>query len=542
MAGNIRQFENPIQGLRPDNGAEQVVARAAAHIDDEYSRAGAALGSGIGAFGRAYTEVKERQEISQGMSTHAEIMDNLTTAWQATINSADPNDHSVAEKFREEQLKPILDAWTTSFQTENGKKWADLQSGNLQQHFFEKTSADQALKAGEATISNYQNLVRSASSTAFQDPSDHTLNVTLGMLDTATDVLAASPYLTPEMSAKVRSELNVSRQEVVKSHLEGAARINPDAAMAAIASGKYANLISGDDQNHAFALAESYKRSQQEDSIRAVTAARQADKADAQQAMTSLYAEGIGKGAAGTWSPPPNYSQRLQDIIRAHPQGVDMAEAHAASNMVTTFTEDQTNGRLVQSDPHVFNSFLQRSEIMPGQPGALTRAEVYQAAAERRLSNHDASTLSQSIESANDPSERELQKSLNTFIQSKKAIVLGNKGFGAFPPTPEQQERFYQFQVAMKGAVAAYRTAHPDKSPGDAAHELLDPASKHYLGRLDTSWMHYYTTGESVVNQIPGRPAAAAAPPAAQGTPPAVAAAQGKRPSLDDLAKQNGLP
>lgn len=520
---NIRQFNNPVEGLRPDNGAEQVIARAAGHIDDEYTRAGAALGSGISSAGRAYTEVKERQEISQGMATHAEIMDNLTTAWQATINAADPNDHSVAERFREEQIKPILDAWTTSFNTENGRKWAELQAGQLQQHFVEKTLADQSNKAGQATVENYQNLVRSASSTVFQDPTS--LNVTLGMLDNATDVMAASPYLTPEMASRVKSELHAqARDTVVKAQVEGSARLNPDKAMHDIATGAYTNLLSGEEQNRAFSLAQEYKRSQQEDSIRATNAARQQDKQDAQAAMTGLYAEGINKGPNGTWAPPVNYAQRLQDIIRAHPAGVDLSEAHAAQAMVTTFTEDQASGRLVISTPHVFDGFLQRTSIMPGQPGALTKAEVYKAAAERQLSNHDATVLTDSIDKANDPSERELQKDLNTFIQSKKAAVMGSSGFGALPPTPAQRERFYQFQVAMKNAVAVGRQAHPEWTAGEASHQLLDPTSKYYLGNSQSTWMHYYTTGENVVSHVPGRPAA---PPAAAPAAPAAAAPGG---------------
>jgi hypothetical protein len=216
---NIREFTNPIDGLHPDDRAARSAAERGRATGAAFARIGSDLGNSLATAGGVYTKIKTQQDISQGLATAAQIQDNLTTAWDVTLKNADPNDHATAEKWREEQLNPILDAWSSGFSTDEGRAWADAHAGALRQHFFEKTAADQALMAGTATVVNMQQFTTSMSNTVLQDPSS--LNMALGTADMALEAtIKADPNLSPATVAALRGEhRDQMRSEIAKSAL-----------------------------------------------------------------------------------------------------------------------------------------------------------------------------------------------------------------------------------------------------------------------------------------------------------------------------------
>lgn len=527
---NIREFNNPIDGLQPNDRAVSSAIFRARHTEQEFAYAGNQIGSSIAQVGAAYDKVKTQQDISAGLPQKSEIWNNLTTAQNVAMKNADPNDHSAHDKFIEEQVKPILDQWQTGFSTEESRLWARNQADNLLQHFTERGAAIASENAGATAVGNVKNYITNLSNTVMQDPSS--LNTALGSLDRDIDgLLAADPNLSPQAVNTLRNEIRENgRKTLVESAGLGLARSNPDAAQAALTSGQYKDILSGTESQTLFNRIESIKHAQFADARAAREFQRQDQKDAAQEKMTALYAEGIGKGPNGSWAPPPGYAQRLLDIVQQHPQGVSMSEVHAAQNMVSTFTEDQASGRLVTSNPLIFNQFMSRLGTDPGQTGALTKTEIYQAAAARQLSNHDAQMLADATERVkNDPNERQLEKTLTAFFTSQKGFIQGTNGM----PSAKSQERFYEFQQSIRNAISSARSR--GMTAPEVEQQLLNPASKDYLGRSNSPWMKYYHTGQwqgdAAVSNIPGHPANAATAPA---TP-------GERPSLDDLAKANGI-
>ena len=58
------------------------------------------------------------REISKGAAAGAQLFSNLTAEWDDTVKKADPNDPSVAAKFRETVLNPSLEKFREAFQLE----------------------------------------------------------------------------------------------------------------------------------------------------------------------------------------------------------------------------------------------------------------------------------------------------------------------------------------------------------------------------------------------------------------------------------------
>lgn len=466
---NIREFNNPVSGLTPDRGPEQVAAMNARHTEAAFAQAGSQIGGGIAAAGDAYTRIKTQQEISQGLATSAELQSNVTTAWDVTLKNSDPNDHSVAEKFREEQLNPILDAWTSSFKTEQGKAWAEEHAGALRQHFFEKTAADQSLMAGEAAVQNFHQFTTGMSTTVLQDPSS--LNMALGTADRAIDaLLSADPNLTPSQTAAMRGELrDKAREEIAKSAFIGTARSNPDAAMADLQSGKYNQLLDGTTQNQLFGFAESIKREQRADQRAQEVESRQQQKDDFNAKRASLEASMFQPD--GSVRVPPGFHQQLV-MLSQHPGAAQEPGAISAlGDAAARATTDAINGTFTRTDNATWSDLAGRIGAAPSDPNALTHTQVNRAYADGKLSKSDWQFLSKAVDGSNDPAQHQALSQLNQALERVKPLVGKANMFGQL-----DQSGIANFAALHYDTVQRFnQMVASGMSPAEAEKVLEDP-------------------------------------------------------------------
>jgi hypothetical protein len=237
---NIRAFETPALGLRPtETGVESRAAtarRVGGFYDQEasslsqlgreteslgafegqkFKEAGSRIGSGIAAAGDAYVNFLDHQEISHGSATFAQLQDDLTTQWNNFAKNADPNDPSVAAKFRETVLQPALDKFTgDGFTTEKSQAWAQGHAAALQQHMFQKTSADMSTLAGIAVRKNLHDATTHMSNTAMNDPSS--VPFLLESVDHSIGgVVGSSPTLSAVDAARVSAEVSTSTKAAI---------------------------------------------------------------------------------------------------------------------------------------------------------------------------------------------------------------------------------------------------------------------------------------------------------------------------------------
>lgn len=492
---NIRQFENPIDGLQPNDRATQVTALNARHTEQAFAQGGAALGGAISAVGNQYEKAKAFQDISSLLGTRGELQSNLTTAWNVYLKNADPNDHGAADRFMSEQVQPILDAWSTGPITEEGRKFATEQAAEIKQHFFEKTAGDQSNLAGQAAIDNHAQFVTGMSNTVLQDPT--ALNSALATNDTAIEALLANnPNIKPEDVSKMRTELREkSRAEITRSAFIGMARSNPDAAMQALQKGFGATDLDGTERNTLFGFAETIKREQRADARADYAMQKEAQKDDfnakAAAATASLFQPD------GSVVVPKNFHQQLA-ALALHP-GADPGRIEAMGNAAATATRAQIDGTYTRTDNSTWQNLAGRIGAPVGSPQSLTHTMVDQAFASGKLSVPDYHFLHDAVEKAgSDPSTTKAMQQLNQSLERVKPLV--------------DKSNLYSGKLDQSG-IALYDDLHYDtyqryealvaqgKSPAEAVNILTDPRNPQ---GIQAALPHYQTTnkqGLAVIHQ-----------------------------------------
>lgn len=478
---NIREYRNPISDLQPnERGASAAIraGNAAAQAAQAQAQAaetwGAAIGKGIKDLGETYVKRRTAQQLSQGMRTYAEILDNTTTAWNNTIKEADPNDPAVADRFREEQLEPILKAWESSFDTEEGKTWAATRVAQARQHFFEKTAADQSTMAGIAAFQNVQQTVSVASNMVMNDPT--TTDTALGMVDTLIETLiASSPNMSASDAARLKTEFRTdARKEIVRSGFIGMARANPDEAQRALASGYGQTELDGTDRDQLYGFAASIKNAQEADARAAEAERARTLKREVDAYRAEVYARGIQPD--GSWLPPRGYAQALQDAaLKAG--GHYTAEELRSDLAASEHAIDLHNSRKLQmDDPTTYERFL--SNLAGNDKTAINKAY-----ADGLLSTHSWSFFLKAVdEGQNSPGRTALNRQMNTFFAGLKSSVTKSNPM-AMQIFPEQDQKWYEFQ-AMVMRTVDWAVKTQGMTPEQAAFDYLDPRGPKYLGSL----------------------------------------------------------
>lgn len=460
---NIRLFDSAAD-LQPTGRAASAAARAGNAEDAAFTSIGKDVGQGISDLGGAYVKFKTNQDISQGLAQKAQILDNLTTAWDVTIKNADPNDHATAERFREEQIQPLLDQWSTSFSTEEGKSWATEQVGQMRQHFFEKTAADQSLMAGQAVVQNIHDFTTGMSNTVMQDPS--ALNMALGTADAGVEaMLAADPNITPKQAVSIRGELRDNmRQEIAKSAFIGAARAAPDQAMASLAdpNGPFKHLLDGTTQNQMFGFAESIKRAQVADARAAKADVEKTQKDNFDRSATALQVSVFQPD--GSIAVPPNFHQQLNEL--ALMPGSDPSQIRALGDAAARATEASINGTYQKTDNPTWQGLASRIGQPAGSAQALTHTQVDQAYAAGKLSNSDWRFLNQSVNTTSDPAMTAAMRDINQALERNKALVTkSNLYSGKLDQSGDQLyddlhfDTFQRFQALQAQGMSATEAA-----------------------------------------------------------------------------------
>lgn len=248
---NIQEYNPGGLGLQPSETGEQAFAAAGRRVGAFYNQTGQEItnlgqqvSGAIRDAGDVYVKYQEHKDISKASADFAQLQENLINQWNATAKNADPNDPTVAQKFRENVLEPQLENFGSDLQTEGGQNFAQSHVNALRQHMFEKTAADMSTLAGVAAKVNAEKTINSLSNTVMNDPSslDHALQIA----DSSISGMAnSSPTLSATDSARVKSELGQhAKEQIVKSAAFGA--IQKTGEMPGwISDPKYAPYVNG---------------------------------------------------------------------------------------------------------------------------------------------------------------------------------------------------------------------------------------------------------------------------------------------------------
>jgi hypothetical protein len=526
---NIRQFNDPIQGLRPDDKGAQATVMAARHVEGVYQQAGEAIGGGIAALGDEYVKQKSFQDISHGLATSPEMQTGLTSQWNQVAKTTDPNDHSVAEKFLNETVEPALTQWESGFTTEQGRTWATEHAAQIRQHFSEKTAADQSTLAGAAAVDNYKRMVTGLSNGALQDPTN--VNTALGSLDAGIAALIAhNPNATPELASKMATELrDEGRKEIFKGGFIGMARGNPDQAIDALVKGYGSTDLDATEREQLYGFAASQKRQMVSDQRAQTEMQKQANEQDFKVKMSALTGQMFA--ADGSLVIPPNFHQNLL-ALSLHP-GADPAAIRAAGDAGVHAIELANTRALQPTNPATWRDLTSRIGAQDGTPGSLTHAMVDRQFADGNLSATDYHFLHQAVETAKaDPAAHAAIAELNQALTRVKPLVdhsnlysgkLDQSGTALFDDL--HFDTFQRLQQLEKGGMSAQ----------DAVKVLTDPRDPR---GIQANLTPYQTNNKQGLAAIHARVSAAGGPTSV--TAPALTTARKPGESAADYLKRTG--
>jgi hypothetical protein len=233
----IREFTSNVSTFRPSETGIEATAQSARRIGalgsaaaSEIAETGRAIGSGIQAAGDAAVDYFQSNDVNKLSVAGTQTALSVDQAWKGVLQGhgnpgdpdyqppADPNDPTVAAKFRENVLEPAIEKLSDIPVTEGGQKYAMRLANSLRSHFFEATTADMATRAGSAAIINDQRMVSNLSNWVTSSPDSATIDQALAQHQAYFDNLRSrTSGLTAAQLSTMDEHFEESQREIVHS-------------------------------------------------------------------------------------------------------------------------------------------------------------------------------------------------------------------------------------------------------------------------------------------------------------------------------------
>lgn len=415
--------------------------------------------------GSTVVKYMEHDEVSKGAANYAKLQSGLLQRWNETAKNADPNDPTIAAKFRDEVVEPALQKYQEGFLTEGGQKFADSHMASLRQEMFTKTAADMSSLAAIAVKNNYTTTVNTLSNTVRTDPS--ALPNALKTVDSTTGALADSnPNLTPVQAAQIKSDLALdAKKEIVKSAAIGAIAINPEEGLKKFSAPEYAKYISGSELQQLTQQAKAVQRAERVDQTYQRTLQEQARKEVSDQSegeyLTKLH------------SGDPDQQKQVSAKAIANDFTLTREARERMINIVKKETEPETAASVSNSTA---SDLIRRIRLPIGSPDRVdTLDPVYEALEKGKLNKSDLKFVREEFANMRTPEGQALGTRTNDFIASVKPLLdKSNPLMGKIDQSGAQQ--VYNFTVDLQRKVAEYKKAGKDP------YSLMDPRSPDYMG------------------------------------------------------------
>lgn len=473
---DIRPDERGMQALGREAGALGNVADAQASLGrsaagtaqakaEGLANIGKQLGSVVADVGGMYVKYRTNQQVSRGAADLAGIQLDLTQKWNDAARGTDPNDTTLAPQFHEKALEPVIEKFVEGFDTEEGKAWAQNQTAQLREHFYNKTSADMATRAGMAATQNFMVLGNRAAALARLDPTTIP-DVINGLQQNIGTILASNPNLSPEMADKLRTTLGQGMiNDTVIAGLEGAIELNPDAGLAAVKSGKYADYLTGDATRQLETYAEVIRNRREVDAKQEKIIAATARKEEAKAATTQLQASTINP-ETGALQFSPEYNKAAFELAKKYGADFDLDAAIRYGDWVTT---QMANPTKIVTDPYIYTDFAGRAYLEPTDPRKLTMAEVQRAASSGRLAPEQLRHFADIVGREVKPEERAEGRQFKGFLDGyKRTFTTSNDLLGNVDTTGDQA--WSQFEI---NAYRLYGSMKAQQKPDNEIHQAI---------------------------------------------------------------------
>lgn len=240
----IREYVNQIRGLDISGSAANAVARAGEFAGQTFGRE--RIAPAVNRLGDAVADRREQfivaPEINKGAALFAEYQNEMTKQWNDIAAKSDVNDVTIQNEFREKTFTPTMEKFLNGFQTGEGKKWAESQVANFNQHMLQKTTADMSERAGRAAVLNVDRMKDAQTVRVMNDPSSY--NDAIKSVDAAIEAnIRNTPNIDARSAAALRTKISGDlKTEITRAYLMGVAQRNPAEAERLINEGKLQHI------------------------------------------------------------------------------------------------------------------------------------------------------------------------------------------------------------------------------------------------------------------------------------------------------------
>lgn len=473
MAGNIRELNAPELGIRPDDRAIESTASAGRRVAGFFNQVaenrndeGRRIASAVMDVGNVAQKFIEHREVSFKAAESAKTLANLDARWNETVKNADPNDPTVAAKFREEVVEPTLEKLGgDGVITEGGVKFAESQVRSFRDHFVSKTSADMARLAGVAAKKNIETLTNQLTNAAISDPTS--LKTSLGLVESSVGAMVdSSPNLKGVDAAAMKIELTLNAQKkIVQAAAIGAINANPEAGLKQFSSEAYSKYISGAELKQLEAQARTVERARRVDENYAL-ANQKLMKQEASDAREGQYLEKLHSD-----DPREKASVSAREISR------DYTLTREARERMIGIVERETKPEPAAKVSNATASdLIARIRAPSGDPRRVDSLDpVYAEYEKGNLTKADLKFVRDEFTQLRTPEGARLGTAQEEFIKSVKPLIdKSNPLLGKIDQSGPQQ--VYNFTMTLRRKVEEYRKAGKDP------HDLMDPSKPDYMG------------------------------------------------------------
>lgn len=363
---NITEYTSQAadQGLRPNDAGVSAYEQEGRRVGQLYHQVGEELGSTVKDLGAQYEAHQTQQYILQAGKHLAELQANHQAAWDQFVKTADPNDHTAVDQFRQSAEKDFTD-FAKDAPNDQSRMWAVEQVDRQRQNLYERTASDASTMAGMAAQTNYETMVNTYSSTAYNDYT--TVDTSIGTTKAALEAAISSPNITPEQASRLRAEGDKAAAQITFAGLRGAISRNPDAADQLINGDPRAKqYLNQDQRDELLQFGQRTKEAALVDQERQHQINKQ-NLEDASTAKSNDYLTALGKVDPNT----PGFQDKWNQTVLQDPTLLPATKDSLVSMGARLVTQGREGAS--QGNPELLNSVV--SQVAAGKK--LTDAQIY---------------------------------------------------------------------------------------------------------------------------------------------------------------------
>jgi hypothetical protein len=366
--------------LQPSEIGVEATAAAARRIGGFFNQRGeeiASAGQRVARAGVAAADVAEQHsehmEIQAGAKHGSDGLLNLDKNWNAISSdpNLDPNDPSVAGKFMEETFEPWAEQFQSGFNTEKGQKFAQEVVDKYRNHFQQKTAADMAGLAKQATVENSKGLGNNLANMVFDDYTG--LDSAFDILEHSMNAIVGTSGIPGAQKVEVGNAIMADQKKaIVQAAVQGAIRNGGD-WKGIVSDPRYSNYISGPEAAKLDSAAKAQARTDEREAKQAKIVDQQDTDRQAGEAINGIISK-ITYDDSDQPRIPKGTVQALQDVLQKNPTVSERVRKDIEGEIARI---GKTQGRQITVDNEGVKSDLNTRMLDPNNP--TTRLQILQA-------------------------------------------------------------------------------------------------------------------------------------------------------------------